>query len=410
MGKTIGIIASLDTKGDQVDYLRRNIIEKGHEVIVMDVGVLGDPNCETNITRDEVAKAAGKTVDELSNLGPGKEAEAMESMTEGARLIFKDLNEKEQVDGVLAIGGSMGTSLALNVMAVLPLAMPKVILSTLANSPAIDPEFLSPNVLMVPLMGGLWGLNEFSKRSFDQAVGLISGLTEAYDRRPITDKKLIGVTSLGMSSARYLYHLKPALEDRDYEVAVFHATGMNTRLFEKAIQEGLFDFVLDLCIGKELINEICGSLFCSGPHRLEAAVNSGVPLIVSPGIFEMCLWGPYKPIPEKFVDRRVLQHNSLLWMIFTSKEEKLKMAQMLVEKLNKTKGPTAFILPLKPSFGLTKWRMEDPDGLEAVRMELKNNLKSEVNYVEVDASPDDKEFSDWILELMDHMVTKKTNL
>ena len=407
MMRSISIIGTLDTKGDQVDYLTGKIKDKGHQVIILDVGVLGEPGGEADITRHEVAKAAGTTLEELAALGPGKEAEAMGKMAAGAQVILKDIYEKKRVDGVMALGGSMGTSLALKVMEVLPLGMPKLVLSTIANSPAVNPDFLSHNVLMVPLMGGLWGLNEFSKRSLDQAVGLIVGSTEAYERKPITNKKLIGVTSLGMSAARYLYHLRPALAERNYEVAVFHATGMNTRLFEKAVRDGLFDFVLDLYAGQELINGICGSLFDPGPHRLEAAAMSGVPQIVSLGIFEMCLWGSYKPIPEAFAGRRILQHNPILWMTFTNLDEKVKMAQMLADKLNRAKGPAAIIIPLKPPQGLTKWGLEHLEGLAAVRKELKKNLNSKVNYVEVEASTDDKEFSDWMLELMDHMMNKR---
>jgi uncharacterized protein (UPF0261 family) len=404
MAKTIALIGTLDTKGDQIEYLSAKIGEKGHQVIIMDVGVLGEASIEHSITRHEVAKAAGTTLEIIAALGPGKESEAMEKMAEGTQAMLKDLNEKEHIDSVLSLGGSMGTALALNVMKVLPLAMPKIVLSTIANSPAIDPDLLSHNVLMVPLMGGFWGLNEFAKRSLDQAASLIVGSTETYNRRPITDKKLIGVTSLGMSAARYLYHLGPALNERGYEVAVFHATGMSTRLFEKAVKDGLFDFILDLYAGMELINEICGSLLGPGPHRLEAAAQQGVPQIVSLGIIEMCLWGSYKPIPEEFAGRQILHHNPLLWMTFTNLEEKVTMAKMLAKKLNQAKGPTAIIIPMKPPFGLTKWGVEDSEGLEAVRKTLSKNLKSKVNYVEVDASTDDKEFSDWVLELMDHMM------
>lgn len=404
MGKTIAIVGTLDTKGDQVDYLSRNIKENGHEVLIIDVGVLGESRDQADITRHEVANAAGTTLEKIADMGPGKESEAMNKMANGTRAVLKDLNEKERIDSVLSIGGSMGTSLALTAMKDLPLAMPKIVLSTIANSPAIDPDLLSNNVLMVPLIGGLWGLNEFAKKSLDQVTGLIIGSTVAYNRGPITDKKLIGVTSLGMSAARYLHHLRPALDKRNYEVAVFHATGMSTRLFENAVNEGLFNFVLDLYAGMELIHEICGSLFSPGPRRLEAAAKQGIPQIVSLGLIEMCLWGPYKPIPEKFSKRQILHHNPLLWMIFTNLKEKVMMAKMLAKKLNQSKGPTAIIIPMKPPFGLTKWGFEDSEGLEAVRKTLKQSLKSEINYVEVDASTDDKEFSDWVLALMDHMI------
>jgi uncharacterized protein (UPF0261 family) len=232
------------------------------------------------------------------------------------------------------------------------------------------------------------------------------GTVEAYERKPITEKKLIGITSVGMAAARYLYHLRPALQARDYEVAVFHATGMSTRLFERVVRDGLLDFVLDLYVGQELMSELFGSLFGPGSHRLEAAGEVGTPQIISTGLIEHCLWGPYKPIPEKYAERIVLHHNPLLWMIFTNTEEKLEVARLMAEKLNRAKGPTAVVLPLKSPLGAKKLGIEHPEGMAAFRKEFKLALKPQVNYVEVDASTDDKEFTDCILTMMDDMMGK----
>jgi uncharacterized protein (UPF0261 family) len=404
MARTIAVIGTLDTKGDQLKYVKDRIEEKGHQALVIDVGVLGEAPFEPGITKHQVAEAAGMTLEEIAAMGPQREADAIMTMARGVRALLKDLNEKGRIDGVLAAGGSMGTSLALEAVSVLPFGMPKVILSTVANSPAINPDQLANNVVMVLWAGGLWGLNTFGKRLLDHAAGLIVGSTEAYEKKPITDKKVIGVTSLGMNAARFLFHLRPALMERNYEVAVFHATGMSTRAFEKAIESGSFDFVLDFQVGQELINEICGSLFSPGPKRLEAAAKMGVPQIVSLGLQEMCLWGAYKPIPENLADRKRFEHNPLLTVIFTDLEEKVKMARLLAEKMNQASAPATVIVPLKAPLGLTKWALDDLEGLEAIRRELKKNLKPQVRYEEVNCSTDDKEFSDRVLEIMDEMM------
>jgi uncharacterized protein (UPF0261 family) len=404
MARTIAVIGTLDTKGDQLKYVKDRIEEKGHQALVIDVGVLGEAPFEPGITKYQVAEAAGTTLEEVAAMGPQREADAIMTMARGVRALLKDLNEKGRIDGVLAAGGSMGTSLALEAVSVLPFAMPKVILSTVANSPAINPDQLANNVVMVLWAGGLWGLNTFGKRLLDHAAGLIIGSTESYEKKPITDKKVIGVTSLGMNAARFLFHLRPALVERNYEVAVFHATGMSTRAFEKAIESGSFDFVLDFQVGQELINEICGSLFSPGPKRLEAAAKMGVPQIVSLGLQEMCLWGAYKPIPENLADRKRFEHNPLLTVIFTDLEEKVKMARLLAEKMNQASAPATVIVPLKAPLGLTKWALDDLEGLEAIRRELKKNLTPQVRYEEVNCSTDDKEFSDRVLEIMDEMM------
>lgn len=412
MGKTIAVIGTLDTKGDQLKYVKGRIEEKDLKALVIDVGVLGEPAFPPDISKSQVAEAAGTTLEEVITMGPQREADAIMTMARGVRSIVKDLNEKDHIDGVLAAGGSLGTSLALEAVSDLPFAIPKVILSTVANSPAINPDSLANNVVMVLWAGGLWGLNAFGKSVLDHAAGLIIGATEAYDKKRISDKKQVGVTSLGMNATRFLFHLRPALMDRNYEVAVFHATGMSTRAFERAVENGSFDFVLDFQVGQELMNEVCGSLFSPGPKRLEAAAKRGIPQIVSLGMqeMEMCLWGSYKPVPEHMKDRITFVHNPLLSVIFTDLEEKVKMARLLAAKMNQASGPTTLIVALKPPLGVTKWVPGSPENLKAVRRELKKNLKPNVRYEEVNCSTDDKEFSDRVLEIMDEMVGNANDL
>lgn len=404
MGKSIAIISTLDTKGDQTEYIMNLIEKKGHKSVVIDVGVLGDVPFEPAISRHQVAEAAGKPLEEIADLGALKELEAMEYMTDGVRKLLLDLNKEGRIDGALCLGGSMGTSLSLEAMMVLPISMPKVILSTVANSPAINPDYYSANIIMMPWIGGLWGFNDMAKMVLDQAVGMVVGMAEAYERKPKREKKLIGITSLGMTAARYLFHLRPALVEKGYDSAVFHATGMNTRIFEKAAEEGEFDFVLDLQAGVELNNEIYGSAFSPGEQRMEGVAKSGVPQIVSLGIVEQLFWGGDSELPRKYEDRFKYKHNPLLWVVLTNGEEKIKMAHRFVEKLNKTTGPTSVIMPLGTPMVVKMMGVEDLETQEAIRKILKNGLKSEINYVEVDASTDDEKFSNELLALMDKMM------
>lgn len=406
MTKSIAIVGTLDTKGDQVAYLKEQIENKKNKTVIIDIGILGTPACEADISREVVAEAGDTTLAALQELGPGKEAEAMGMMTTGARKIIYDLHSKGEFDAIIAIGGSMGTSLAMKAIEPLPLETPKIVLSTLANSPAIAADYFCNDIVMLPWVGGLWGINAIAKRRLDCAAGLIMGAAEVFNPIQSTGRTTIGITSLGMSAARYLYHMRPALKERNYEVAVFHATGMSSRLFEKAITNNNFDFVLDLYAGQELINHICGSLFSPGISRMEAAAKTGVPQIVSLGSPELCLWGSAKPLPPEYADRRIFPHNDLLHVLFTNLEEKVEMAKLMVEKLNRTTGPTALIVPLKAPFAISKWNFEDTEGLNAIREIFKAELKSQINYVEVDVSTDDEAFSVEVLRLMDDMIIK----
>lgn len=405
MAKSIAVIGTLDSKGDQVEYLRQGIEKRGCRTIVIDVGVLGEPACEANITKHQVAEAAGTTIDDIIAMGvKGQEIKSMNKMAEGCRQIIKDMNGKEEIDAFLAVGGSMGTSLALHVVEVLPLALPKMLVSTIANSPAINPDYYAHNLIMVPWIGGLWGINELSKIILDQVVALITAASEVYERKPLCSKRLVGVAALGMAASNYLAHLRPALEKRDFEVSVFHATGMGPRLLEKAIADGSVDVALELFVGHEITMDVLGSGFSPGPQRLEAAIKQGTPMIVSHGILEVISWPAYVPLTGQLADRPHLEHNNLLWMLFTTREERLEAAKILTEKLNRTTGPTAVVLPLKPARGVTQYGIDDPEGNELFREELKGNLKPEIKVVEVDATQDDPEFSEQVVAVVDEMM------
>lgn len=405
MKKSIAIIGTLDTKGDQVAYLKEQIEKRGHRTVVIDVGVLGKPGCEPNITKHEVANAAGMTLDEIIAMGEkGHEIKSMDKMAEGCRAILRGLNDKESIDGMLGVGGSVGTALILDVSDVLPLAFPKIILSTIASSPAINPDYYSHNIIMLPWIGGLWGINEVSRIILDQAAALISAAAEVYVRRPLSSKKLIGVAALGMAASQYLGHLRPPLEKRGYEVSVFHATGMSPRLLEKAIADGSVDIALELFAGHEILMNVLGSGYGPGPNRLEAAIKRGIPMIVSHGILEVVSWPAYFPFPEELAKRPHLEHNPLLWMIFTDRVERLEAARILVEKLNRTTGPTAVVLPLKPAWGVSKYGVDDPEGNALYQKVLKENLKPEVKVIEVDATQDDPKFSDQVVRLIDEIM------
>jgi len=403
MARSIAIIGTLDTKGDQVDYLRRKIQGQGHDAIVIDVGVLGDVKYEATITRHQVAMASGTTLDEVISLK--FEAEAMDKMTKGTCQVIKELHGNDKLEGVLAVGGSMGTALALNVLNVLPMGLPKIVISTITYSPAISPDLLNSDVIMLPWTGGLWGINEISRRMLDQAAGMIISAAEVYNEKPL-EKNYLGISSLGMAAARYLHYLKPALEKKGYEVAVYHATGMGSRLLEKAIADGLVSAVLELQVGQELIDELCGSLFGPGPHRFEAAAEKEIPQIVSFGIIELCLWAPYKKLPPKLANRNALRHNPLLWMIPTILEERLEVARLLAKKLNKAKGPVAVVFPLRDCQGITKWGLQDPEGYQAFRKEFRRKIKPSIKVVDVDCSTDDKQFADEVLKLLDEMMSR----
>jgi uncharacterized protein (UPF0261 family) len=425
MSGMIAIIGTLDTKGDQVEYLKTVIEENGHKTCVIDVGVVGEPLIRPDVSHGQVAEACGLTLDEIVAINDPNAA--MLKMAEGASEVLKDLLSRHELDGVVALGGSMGTALSLQVIKVLPLGIPKLIITTVAHSAAITPDLVGGQDLMIiPWVAGLWGLNRLAKTSLEAAAGAISGAVETRIRKARSPQKVLGVTSLGGSVITYMEQRKPALEARGYEVAVFHMTGMSGRVFEKAITDGLIEASLDLSVGVELINQVAGGVCTAGENRLEAAGKMGIPQIVSPGVLECIHWGKDRPLPAEYSDRPQHHHNELLLIVATSVPEISAVGQLMAKKLNMSTGPTAVVIPMggigalpapksdvkiseaqQARFAFRKALSEiTPDGLKAFRDALLKNIKPEIEVITLDVGINDPLYTQTVLELFDEMIRK----
>ena len=407
MTKPIAIIATLDTKGEEVGYLRRLIEDRGHQTITIDIGVLGEPPLEPTISRHQVVQAGGRTLEEI--IAFNHEAKAMGVMAEGASKIVEELYSSGRLSGVLAVGGSMGTSVALRVMKVLPLGIPKLIVSTIAFSPAVTPDEVNADLMMMQWAAGLWGLNSISQTVLERAAGAISGAAETYHGKEAVKKKLVGITSLGSSQLRYVHWLKPALEERGYEVVVFHATGMGGRGFEQAITEGAIDIALDLSLA-ELVNQVCGGVGSAGQHRLEAAGKRGIPQIVGVAPATFFWWVSGSPLPRMLKIRPRHRHNGLT-VVAANKQEMIRAGELIAEKLNMATGPTAVVIPKRLGVMEVDGKVHaspfsDPEGGEALLQAFKRNIKPTIKVVDVDAHINDKAFADKVLALFDEMVSE----
>jgi uncharacterized protein (UPF0261 family) len=409
MKKSIVVFGTLDTKGDQIGYLKTVIEREGEQACVIDYGVLGEVPLIPDFSRDKVAAAAGTTIQGILDLN--NRQEGLVKMGEGVARIIKDLLSERRLSGVIAVGGSQGTGVSLMVMKTVPLGVPKLVLSTIAYSPVIIPEDIGGVDLMVmPWVTGLWGLNSLSMRSIETAAGAICGAARTYNKRPVSEKKVVGVSSLGGSVTRYASQLKPALEERGYEVAVSHVLGMPGRMYERAILDGFIAASLDLSAGVELLNELTGGVYTAGPHRMEAAGRMGIPQIVSPGAIEAFHWGRDRPFPDKYRDRPGGWHSALHRTVFSTPEEMAAVATVMAEKLNGAKGPVAVVLPLK-GLGSASYLPSETlallkKGMSEFRDSLKRTLNPEIGCVELDVTFNDPVYADTVLEIFDEMMRK----
>jgi len=402
MGNRILITGTYDTKGDELTYLAQVIRAQGGEALSMDVSVLGDPEVPADWSKHEVLAEAGTSLQAL--IGAGDENSAMQAMARGASALAARLYREGRFDGAIVLGGSMGTDLALDLCAALPLGVPKYIVSTISFSPMIPPERLAPDTQMILWAGGLYGLNSICKASLSQAAGAVLGAARAAEP-PARDRPLIGMTSFGKSVLRYMTTLKPALEARGYEVAVFHATGMGGRAFEALAAEGAFAAVMDFA-PQEVGNHLFGSAISAGPDRMTAAGLRGVPQMVSIGCYDLIDFVGWHPVPDRFRDTPAHAHNRLLTSVVQNAAERRELAQALAGKLAMARGPVSFLLPLH---GGNEWDraggpLSDPAALAAFCDELRRNLPANARLIELDAHINDTAFHEAALTQFDAWV------
>ncbi|SMP34606.1 Tm-1-like ATP-binding domain-containing protein [Shimia sagamensis] len=397
--KTILVIGTFDTKDDELSFLSGVIQQQGGHVVTMDVSVLGDPSKPTNYSKHDVAEEGGSSIQKA--IDSGDENHAMQIMAKGASLLTTRLFAQGEFDGMIVLGGTMGTDLALDVAAALPLGVPKYIVSTVAFSPLIPSERLAADTQMILWAGGLYGLNSICKASLSQAAGAVLGAARAV-QRPDPDKPLIGMTSLGTSALKYVIPLIPALEARGFEVAVFHATGMGGRAFECLAAQGAFACVFDFCT-QELGNHVNGSSLSAGADRLTGAGQNGTPQIVAPGCYDLVDVVGWQPLAEKWDSHMAHEHNRLLTSIVLQAEETKAVARAHSEQLKTAKGPVTLLLP---EHGLGEWDREgadlhNPDGLAAFLNELETTLPPNVQTHRLACHINDSAFADKALEVID---------
>ncbi len=400
--RTILVVGTYDTKDDELNFIADVIREQGGVVKTMDISVLGDPRAPADYTKHQVAEEGGHSIQEA--IAGGDENIAMQIMAKGAALLAARLHDEGVFDGVLVLGGSMGTDLALDLCTALPIGVPKYIVSTVSFSPMIPPERLPADVQMILWAGGLYGLNSVCEASLRQAAGAVLGAARA--ARPMKrDRPLIGMTSFGKTVLRYMVHLKPALEARGFELAVFHATGMGGRAFESLAAKGEFAAVLDFA-PQEVGNHMLGSAISAGADRMTNAGKAGLPQIVSIGCYDLVDLVGWHPVPPALADQDLHDHNRLITSVSMNLAQRREMARTICAKLAKATGPTVLLLPLK---GGNEWDraggiLEDAEGLAAFIDELRKHCPDNATLVEIDSHINDAAFANKTLEIMDRWI------
>jgi len=390
MKKTIVLLGTLDTKGLEFSYINEYLKQKGFDTILVDAGVRGAPQLQPDISHDEVAAAAGATVAELAAPGGG-EAMAINTMSKGAAKVAQELYRSGKLDGIISVGGSLGTSIATAAMRELPFGLPKVMVTTMASGDT-HPYVGTKDIIMFHSVADLVGLNRVTERVLANAAAAIEGMVAAPVPQP-ADKPVIAISNLGPMTA-CAQAVKTILEQKGYEVVIFHSVGTGGEALEAMIEEGLVNGVFDLTLW-EITNRLFGGVWDPGPHRLEAAGRKGIPQVIAPGMIDVIAFN-IDAVAEGFRERKLIKHTESVVVAPLNAEEMGHVAEVVAEKLNMATGPTAVITPTKGfSPGGKEGRpYHNPERDRHFIKVLKERLKPEITFVELELYINDALFAE----------------
>jgi uncharacterized protein (UPF0261 family) len=412
---TVVLLGTLDTKGEEYAYLRERIRAEGCDVILLDAGT-HEPQIEADISREEVARAAGTDVSDLA--ARGDRGLAVEKMGRGAAQVAQQLLREGRLDGILAVGGSGNSSIAAQAMQALPVGVPKLIVSTLASGDT-RPYIGSVDIAMMYSVVDIAGINRISERILTNAAGAIAGMAnvgrtavrgpteDAGQRGPRPSgesKTLIAATMFGVTTP-CVTEARQQLEANGYEVVVFHATGTGGRSMEALIRDGFIAGVLDITT-TELADELVGGVLSAGPDRLEIAGELGIPQVVSLGALDMVNFGPVETVPEKFRGRNLYRHNPTVTLMRTTAEETAELGRIMARKLSAARGPVAVFIPLRGTsmIAVEGGPFYDPGADRALIENLEEGLGPGVEVQELDMDINDPRFARAMAERLDEMV------
>lgn len=389
--KTIAIAGTFDSKGHEYAYVKDLIESLGLNTLTINTGVF-EPVFEADVSNEEVAKAAGADIKEIA--AKGDRAYATEILSKGMEILVPKLYQEGKFDGIISFGGSGGTSLVTPGMRKLPIGVPKVMVSTMASGDVSNYVGTS-DIVMMPSVVDVAGLNSISTKIFANAAFAIAGMVKFEDTHVIEKKPLVAATMFGVTTP-CLTAAQEYLEARGYEVLIFHATGTGGQSMEALVEGGFIEGVLDITT-TEWADELVGGILAAGPHRLEAAGKMGVPQVVSVGAVDMVNFGPMDSVPEKFKGRNLYKHNPMITLMRTTALENKEIGHVIAEKLSVAKGPATIMLPLKGVSGIDA-EGEPFYGPEEDKM-LFDTIRSEVNrdvvdLEEFDLHVNDKEFAE----------------
>jgi uncharacterized protein (UPF0261 family) len=394
------IIATMDTKGKETMFLKECLEGEGLGVVIMDAGIRGESPFPVDISRYRVAEAAGSSLSEVQNIG--HEGKALDVMITGAIQCAGPLYKNGEIEGVVEIGGSMGTTLGTAVMRTFPIGFPKVMISTMASKNT-RPFVGTKDILMLHSVCDLSGLNRITRKVIREGGLALAGMVKGIKKYVSETSPLVALSTLGTTEACAL-RVREGFEKRGNEVITFHTVGSGGEAMDELIRDEDVERVVDLSL-HEIGDNLFGGDYDAGPNRALAALEKGVPTLLVPGNTDFLVSGPLAVTKARFPGRRYHVHNAAISTVATGPEEMKGIAGRVAEVCKRARGPVSVLIPMGgfSAFDSPGGPLESPEIRRIFSETLQANLPAGIRCVESPAHINDPEFAARILEAMDRL-------
>jgi uncharacterized protein (UPF0261 family) len=388
--KTVAVIGTLDTKGEELGFLRDQLEGLGLDALLIDVGTLDPQGAEPDIGRRELAEVGHFDLDEIATRSD--RGGVVAAMEDAAAMLVSRLHAAGRIHGVIGAGGSGNTEIVTAAMRALPIGVPKLMVTTLAAGDT-RAYIGSSDLSLITSVVDIAGLNSVSRRILTGAAAAIAGMVNSAGEAQIGPERLIAATMFGVTTP-CVTAARRELERRGFEVVTFHATGAGGRAMESIAAPGGFAGVLDVTT-TELSDELVGGILSAGADRLTAAGLAGVPQVVSLGALDIVNFGPPETVPAQFAGRLFYRHSPQVTLMRTTAEECRELGRQIASKLAGAKGPVDLFVPLRGTSAISAVGrpFHDPVADEALFGALRQHATEAVALHEIDAHVNDAEFA-----------------
>jgi uncharacterized protein (UPF0261 family) len=393
----------MDTKEEEASYVEGCLMEGGLDVLILDPGIRGHCGRPVAVTRDDVAEAAGRTLAQIQGLG--HEGKALEAMTEGAILCAQALYRENRIQGIIGLGGSMGTTLGTALMRSFPIGFPKVMVSTMASRNT-RPFVGTKDILMLHAVCDLSGLNRITRKVLRNGALAVAGMVKGENREKPEKRPLLVMSTLGTIEACSAM-VRRTLAAEGYEIMVFHTVGAGGEALEEIVGEGEVSAVVDLSL-HEMADHWFGGDYDAGPERGKTAILMKVPTVLVPGNIDFLAAGPLEEAGRRFPNRRYHQHNAAITLLRTTREELEELARIVADLANRAEGPLAIMIPLGgfSSLDCQETPFYDPEGPRVFAETVRQRLSKAVPLTVVPHHINDPEFAVMVVEAMKGLLKR----